>query len=113
MDIVETEEFEEVGATYQCIEIQRLNHVLKENGITDKEIRKNICSEYIASAGYFIDDQSFESEGKRYTVNVCFEDGGGNLYVKNSQFDFHEYAYGNIEYFFEEQGETLDDVNIE
>ena len=43
MEIVKSDSYEEMAMAYQCLEIDRLNQVLKQQGIADVETRKAIC----------------------------------------------------------------------
>lgn len=119
-EIVVDDAYEEIAATYQCLEIERLNDVLLRNGISDKEVRKAICGEYQASVGALRDQFWFDVGGTKVHPVVVFStkftgDSAepkalGKIYWKTPAFAFTEYAYGDATHFFDEQGESLKDV---
>ncbi len=120
MEIIKEDAYEEMAATYQCLEIARLNEVLKQNGIEDVKLREKICGDFTFNSGNFIDSGYFISEGKKVYPEVCFservydedEEPGEieKLNVPSDYFAFHEYAFGNISWYFEENSESVSDI---
>ena len=120
MPLIRDDDYEEMAATFQCIQIKELNDVLKRHGIVDAKQREEICADYLFSIGEFLDQQWFECEGKRLHPMLCFSETFlntdtnpedlGDLYLCSDMFSYHEYAHGNISYFFEEHGETIPDL---
>src|ERR1043166_7639991 len=66
-------------AHFQTLDVQHLNAVLLENGVTDLELRKNILQNYFFISGEFFDSGWFEAEGKKYSAIVCFREVGADL----------------------------------
>lgn len=107
--------YEDLGSTYQVVEIALLNQVLKANGISDKRKRRKICEDFIFDQGVILDGGGFQTEpgGKWYGPVLCFADTDGNhdegeffrtkkFYKHVDDLPYHEYALGNIHYFFDE-----------
>jgi len=63
--------FEEMAATYQVIEIARLNAVLKEHNLSD-EVRREICTAYFFDSGVFLDCGWLNVSGKQVWPTLCF-----------------------------------------
>lgn len=120
MKIVKEDSYEEIAATYQCLEIARLNEVLKKNGIDDKDLREKICGEFIFNSGNFIDSGFFVSEDVKVHPEICFSErkfdeneGLGEietLHIPSDYFAFHEYAFGDIGWYFEEHNESVAEI---
>jgi len=120
MEIIKEDTYEEMAATYQCLEIARLNEVLKRHGITDVALRQQICSDYISDTGYFLDACWFKSGGKKLYPDLCFAERSAGerghrgeiekLHVRSDMFDFHDYAFGDIDWYFEEHNEDASEV---
>ena len=111
--------YEEMAATFQVIEIARLNEVLKKHNIS-AEIRREICTEYAFDSGVFLDCGWLKVSGKQVWPSLCFaekpldpDEGLGEmtkLYAPSQFFSFHEYAHGDIDNYFDENGETLETI---
>ncbi len=121
MDIVEGDQHDRLVATYQTLEIARLNDALKECGITDRELRRKVCESYFFSSGYFLDGCWFADEdGTRFRPGVYFaeidEDDQltGTLFLPDPSFGtvFHEYAHGATGWFFEDRNEQITDIEV-
>lgn len=113
--------YEEMGSIYQLIQIDALNKALKENGIADAAARKSICEHFIFTMSNFHDQCWMEAEGQPRvypllafsTGSLRSEQGGdelGEVYLQPEYFAFHEYAFGNCGYYFDEHGEDLGDI---
>jgi hypothetical protein len=112
-------EYEELGATYQVVEIALLNSVLKGCGISDKRKRRKICEEFVFSQGLILDEGAFQEAGKWYGPVLCYAELRGdpdNGFRKTKTFyklsedfaGYHEYAFGNLNYFFNDCQEKTD-----
>ena len=47
MNIDSGGEHEEMANTYQCLTLASLNETLKKHGIVDKDLRQQICSDFL------------------------------------------------------------------
>ena len=111
--------YEEMAATYQVLEIARLNDLLKKHKLPAK-VRRKICTEYFFDSGVFLDCGWLKAAGKQVFPTLCFaerpidpEKGLGDikkLYAPSPFFSFHEYAYGDIHSYFEEGDESVGDI---
>ncbi|MBV9467684.1 MAG: hypothetical protein JOZ57_00390 [Abitibacteriaceae bacterium] len=120
MEIIQDDAYEEMAATYQCLEIDRLNTILKQYGMDDKALRQKICAEYFSCNGYFLDAGTFISQSKQVYPQIAFAErpcdprrGLGaieTLYVTSASFSFHEYADGDIYWYFDEHNEDVSEI---
>jgi len=118
--LIRSDAFEEMASAYQCIQIDVLNNVLKEHGISDVAIRREICDDFLFQMGEFHDQCWFEAEEERVYPLLCFsteflsqsssEKQLGNVYVPSEMFAFHEYADGNITWYFDDNQENADEI---
>ena len=46
IQVQRTDDYEEMAATWQCLEIARLNEVLKASGLSDKQLRQTIMKRW-------------------------------------------------------------------
>jgi hypothetical protein len=78
MKIAEETQYDEMAALYQSLEIARLNEVLKQHGITDREQRKSICAAYFMASGQFLDDGWFRYHpwfgDRKVHPELCFSE---------------------------------------
>jgi len=120
MDISNENEHEEMAMDYQCIQFDRLNEALKKHGITDKEIRQEICSDYLFDQSYFFDAGWFEHQGKRLYPQLCFaervQDPNENLgeiqalHIQSQDYDLHESVHGNAYWYYDEHQEDASEI---
>jgi hypothetical protein len=68
--IVEGDQHDPLCATYQTLELARLNDALKECGISDGSVRRAVCETYFFNSGYFLDSCWFGEGGSRFRVGV-------------------------------------------
>ena len=106
MNLKQTDEYEEMAAAYQCLQIQTLYQTLKSNGLNDQLIRK-ICEDFTFSFGAQNDQCWIESENGKVFPFIGFTKTHRNsepddLYTNTGLFSFSEYAFGNIDWFFED-----------
>ena len=109
-------DYDGLGSTYQVVEIALLNQVLKAHGITDKRKRRGICEDFIFDLGMIHDGGAFQTEagGKWFAPVICFSETEGDPeegeFLRTKKFyrlpddfaGYHEYALGNMGYFFDE-----------
>jgi hypothetical protein len=120
VETINSSDYEGMAASYQCVEIDRLNSVLKEKGIDDVELRKLICEQYFFHAGVFLDSGWLISDGKKVWPQLCFAEqsdhtapGRGDihkLHIPSDHFAFHEYVHGDSDVYFEDNNEDLSDI---
>ena len=112
-------DYDDLATTYQVVQIALLNSILKSNGIADKRKRRKICEDYLFSEGVILDEGAFQTKqrGKWYAPVPAFAHAPGNpddgfrrarkLQTLTNDFaGFHEYALGNVSYFFDDCKET-------
>jgi hypothetical protein len=117
--IVRDDVYEEMASTYQVIEIARLNEVLKKHKLTAK-VRRAICEAYFFDNGVFLDCGWLTAADTKVFATLCFaerpldpDEGLGEietLYVPSEFFSFHEYAGGDVGVYFDEQEESVADI---
>ncbi len=120
MEIVTGGEHEEMAFDYQIIEIARLNETLKRYGIVDKEVRKQICCDYLFGNAYFFDAGWFMHEGKQLYPQLCFAERNPDpdthlgeiqvIYTSSQDYDLHESAFANADWYFEEHQEDASEI---
>ncbi|CAN5750005.1 hypothetical protein BH20ACI4_BH20ACI4_17320 [soil metagenome] len=111
--IIRDDVYEEIAATFQCVEVLELDKALKDCGIESKELRRKICDRYFFAIGNFHDQYWFEAEGKKFHPMLCFsetfldtdtdETKLGTVYAKSQYFEFHEYSGGAVDIHFDEE----------
>ncbi len=121
--LVRDDVYEELAAAYQCILINILNDVLKEQGITAQAKRRKICESLAFSLGNFNDQCGFRTNEKKVYPLLCFSETFlnldtevgklGKVFAPSDSFAFHEYATGDIACFFDENKESLGDIQVE
>lgn len=117
--IEQDDSYEEMAATYQVIEIARLNEVLKRHNVSDQS-RREICTDYFFESGVFIDSGWFKVSGNQVFPTRCFaerpvdpKEGLGEiakLHIPSQFFSFHEYAHGDIDSYFEADAESIESI---
>ncbi len=110
--VVQTDVYDEMAATYQLVEMARLNEVLRRHKVP-VQARRKICEIYFFGAGVFLDCGWLKVEGKQVFPTLCFaerpvdpvEGLGGitKLYAPSEFFAFHEYVTGDIIACFDER----------
>src|SRR5262245_39452812 len=69
--VVRDDAYEEMAATYQVIEIARLNEVLKKHKVSAR-VRRKICTDFFFDSGVFLDCGWLTVSGKRVWPSLCF-----------------------------------------
>ena len=114
--------YEEMASTYQCIQIDMLNMALKENGVDDVATRRAVCEEFLFGMGNLHDQYWFEAEGQRVHPLLCFSprflnadtdiDQLGDVYAPSEMFAFHEHAFGNNSWYFDDNSEDASEISF-
>ncbi|PQO39966.1 hypothetical protein [Blastopirellula marina] len=112
--LVRDDEFEEMGAAYQCLQIEILDAALQEQGIADQTVRRNVCESFLRSLG-ILHDQGWlkpDPDAERVYPLLCFSrrflnmdtpvEELGEVFAPSESFSFAEYASGNVFHVFEE-----------
>lgn len=112
--LVRDDAYEEMGSTYQCLQIGMLDAALKSEGIDDPAVRQNVCTTFLQSLG-ILHDQGWlkpEPDADRVYPLLCFSrrflntdvpaEELGEVYAPSEFFSFCEYASGNVFHVFEE-----------
>ena len=118
MKAIEGDLHDPLTATYQTLEMDRLNRTLKDCGIVDVALRRRVCEQYFFAAGYFLDDCWFVQEGRRFRPGVYFSEiDDKNRETGSALFPdpaigtmFHEYAHGAAAWLFDDHGENADEI---
>src|SRR5688572_33511070 len=112
-------DYETLAATYQVAETALLNSVLKACGVADRRKRRKICEEFIFSQGVVLDEGAFQESGTWYAPVLGYVELRGspdkgfrkttNVFKLSAGFPgYHEYAFGNMDHFFDERKEKTD-----
>ena len=111
--LVRDDVYEEMGSSYQCLQVSTLDAVLQKNGITDAAVRQEICGSVLFSMGSFHDRGWLKpsADAERVYSLLCFTkrfldadtpvDELGEVYAPSEMFAFHEYAHGNARLLYE------------
>ena len=113
--------YEAIAPAFQCVLIDALNRTLKENGVKDPAVRRNICDTYIFEISVLLDQTWVKTkETKRLFPRVCFvdrqlqedeeADAKAKIYLPAAGFEFHSYSHGDVGYYFEQCKEKLKDM---
>jgi len=54
--LVRDEAYEEMGSSYQCVQVAALDSALQEHGVSDAGIRQKICESCLFTMGTFHDE---------------------------------------------------------
>jgi hypothetical protein len=119
MQFVKDDAYEYAALAFQAVQVSILNDALKEHGIKDVALRKEICTSFTFFLGDFLDQGWLKTEGVRYFPMICFaeqfpgwvEEGEdlGTVHVSDG-FDFHEYAHGVVSSYFDDDKEGLGNI---
>ena len=120
MEIIEGGKHDPLAATYQTLELARLNDVLKDSGINDTDLRRRICETYFFHSGYFLDDCWFTDEGGRFRPGIFFAEMNdenqltGTVFLPDSTIGtmFHEYAHGAAAWLFDDHDEDASEIEF-
>ncbi len=111
--LVRDDAYEDMGASYQCLQVATLDAALQENGIADAAVRQKICASFLFTMGNFHDQCWFKPSADSDPVYplLCFSkkflntdtpiEELGQVYAPSQMFAFHEYAHGNASLLYE------------
>jgi hypothetical protein len=120
MQVVLGDKHDGLTATYQTLEVARLNDALKECGIADAELRRQVCETYFFNSGYFLDGCRFADAGGRFRPGICFAELNElnqpteRVYLPDPAIGtmFHEYAHGAAAWLFDDHGEDASEIDV-
>jgi hypothetical protein len=120
MDVVKGDKHDGLTATYQTLELARLNDALKECGIADAELRRNICETYFFNSGYFLDGCWFADADSLFRPGIYFAELNeqyqptGRVYLPDPAIGtmFHEYAHGAAAWLFDDHGQDASEIQV-
>jgi len=118
MQIIEGDLHDPLVATFQTLEVARLNNALKESGISDAVTRRAICETYFFNSGYFLDACWFTEQDRRFRPGLYFAEIGadgkesGPVFLPDPSVGtmFHEYAHGAAAWLFDNHGEDATEI---
>jgi hypothetical protein len=111
--LVRDEAYEEMGSSYQCVQVAALDSALQEHGVSDVEVRRKVCESFLFTMGTFHDQGWLKPSADAEPVFplLCFSERFlkgdtaigelGQVYAPSTMFSFHEYAFGNAGSFYE------------
>ncbi len=111
--LVRDDAYEDMGATYQCIQVAMLDAALQEHGVSEPSIRQEICESFLFAIGNFHDQgwmKTTSDSEKVYPLlcfATCFPNADtapnelGEVLAPSTMFAFHEYASGNAALLYE------------
>ena len=95
MDIIKSNNYEALGAEFQFEVIKILNEALNKHEIS-KEVRKEICGDFTFDFSMLLD----QGEINDSVPSLVFIEND-KLLIKNDEFDYHEYVFGNVDEVFD------------
>ncbi len=117
MEAIRDEDYVDFGISFQSILVDHLNIVLKEKGVEEQDVRKDICETFLLGLGNFIDRYWFEYEGQRVHPMLAFSENHldvhtpleelGTVLFAPGDFSQREYAVGVVADFFEDNEEEI------
>ncbi|HZM89545.1 MAG TPA: hypothetical protein VFF31_23695 [Blastocatellia bacterium] len=120
MKIVSGNLHDAIIATYQTLELARLNQTLKESGVADIAVRREICERYFFDSGYFIDSCWLSEQGRRFQPGIYFteveadERSSGTIFLPDSAVGtiLHEYAHDAAAWLFDDHDEDPSEIEV-
>src|SRR5215831_13504225 len=118
MKIVEGDQHDPALATYQTLELARLNQILKGCGIGDVAVRREICERYFFESGHFIDSCWFAERGRRFQPGIYSTEVNDNseststIFLPDPELGtmLHEYAHGATAWLFDDHDEDASEI---
>ena len=102
MKFTVSENYEDLGAEFQYQWISLLKDSLKKHGIAD-ETAKEICGDFTFDLSMLLDQGDITHNGISYRPVISFAPDEESLLMQNPEFEYHEYAFGNISEAFDEK----------
>ncbi len=111
--LVRDEAYEEMGSSYQCVQVAALDSALQEHGVSDATTRQKICESFLFTMGTFHDQGWLKpsADAERVFPLLCFSERFldadtsvgelGQVYAPSAMFSFHEYAFGSAGLLYE------------
>lgn len=122
MELSRDPTFEEMGSTWLCLEVEMLNDCLRESGISDKDVRQKVVTQFLLDRGVFLDQKWFVVNGQRAHPGISFTthpiqpdtqvSDPGTVFLRSSFFSYAEYSGSNALYFFEDSAESNADIEV-
>jgi hypothetical protein len=118
VNVVEGDLHDPLCATYQTLEVARLNSVLIQLGVDEEDLRRRICETYFFDSGYFLDSCYLLEHGRKFQPGVHFSE----LDEKNEKTGvvlmpdpaigtmFHEYAHGAAAWLFDDHAQDASEI---
>lgn len=117
MEIKHTDEhtiefIEHAAYSFMTLLTHDLNFILKQNGVSEKNIREKICSDYLFELAYDFDACWFIEGKRKLFTKVCFAERAKQnsksslgeietLHLPTEAIAWHEFILGVVEDFFE------------
>jgi hypothetical protein len=95
MDIIQSDNYVALGAQFSVEVVMILNEALKKH-IISKELRKEICGDFTFNFSMLLD----QGEINNSKPSLAFIEND-SLLIKNDGFDYHDYAFGNVDEVFD------------
>lgn len=111
--LVRDDAYEEMGSSYQCLQVATLDQALRENGVADASVRQKVCESYLFAMGIFHDQGWLKTsaDAERVYPLLCFSTRFLNLntpigdlgvvYAPSESFSYQEYALANAALLFD------------
>jgi hypothetical protein len=111
--LVRDNAYEEMGSSYQCLQVATLDAAMQEHGISDPAVRQKVCESFLFAMGNFHDQGWLKpsAAGDLVYPLLCFSKRFlktdtpvselGEVYAPSEMFAFHEYAFGNAALLYE------------
>jgi hypothetical protein len=118
MNVIQGDIHDSLTATFQTLELARLNDVLKQCGVADADLRRKICETYFFDSGYFFDSCWFFDQGHRFSPGIYFSQldaeskETGTVFLPDPTVGtmFHEYAHGAAAWLYDDHGEDASEI---
>ncbi len=111
--LVRDDAYEEMGSSYQCVQVATLDAALQEHGVADAAVRQKVCESFLFEMGNLHDQGWLKPSAgaepaypllcfTRRFLNIDTPVGElGEVYAPSEMFSFHEYAFGNAALLYE------------
>ena len=121
MNPIQSDDYEDMAATYQVMLIHWLNDAFKDAKVTDKEMIRKVVNNFFMSMGTFTDQYWFaDTEGNRVYPCICFSKAGPaadteldqhkDVHFPSKFFSWQEYAMSNVDHYFDEMHEDVKEI---
>ena len=111
--LVRDDAYEEMGSSYQCVQVSTLDEAMREAGIADAEVRRKVCESFLFAMGNLHDQGWLKPSADAEPVYplLCFSKRFlntdtpvgelGEVFAPSEMFAFHEYAFDNAALLYE------------